>query len=271
MIQVLFLVLSFFLSIDSSATSLDIKSLGIKFAVVSTSNIVKISESHIMGWRDNAIWGAYDTKLDLRRVVEFLNESDSENMDISRFLSILGCCKVNIVLSENQESLFKTINLDFFDKTFKQFPQQVQKQLNKDIKEHKKYLNGREDQKVVIAKKLVLLGVVSVSWKDMMSMLTTIGEKAEGGTVLTKQYSLEQALLILHMKPKIPLMWGKPGLSEQLVYAQYIAGAMATVLKKRGMLKPDFKLEYTGTGTLGDITQRAIRPLLEGYLDKVNL
>lgn len=186
-------------------------------------------------WKDNGLSAAYNigvNRYDFKKLVEGISSSwTSSGKSFLRLYSLIGFSRSITVLHLKKGRFFNMISCD-----------KISPELQKALAPYVISLQDRYSVTLREAQKFSLITAFEVSWNDAVSLMNHICPEG----AFSHEYSVEEALFIIHMKAKSPSVFEKSFWSstkyndEQLLYAKCLVGALAKVLKIEGTISGDF-------------------------------
>lgn len=177
--------------------------------------------------------------------------------DISKWYRLLGLFRSLITYHKDYEILYDKISYeklpDFCKTLISESVNEISRQCNLDM---------------INSQKISLLTPFKISWDDAISSIRKI-ESIRGSFL---EYSLEEALFILHIKtykPNFLISFFSSQVEEDMLYyAKCLIAAIYCVLKNEGKIPLEFKLDLSiNDNKLCFIKNADI--LIEQYLDEV--
>ncbi len=177
------------------------------------NNIEAFGAQSVGVWKNNGIMGQYSSA-DMPLAIKQLKT----NYDVE---SMLGYCREYFISSQKINTLFPLREDNISSEELKIFYQ-------KNVEKIKHDLNISESQ----AQQLSFVVCANVNWKDYHTIVNSFLGNKEGNTIsmgLTHRYTIEDAYIILHMRPYF-WFFRKFNKKEQDMYTNLIAGALNRII-----------------------------------------
>ncbi len=203
----------------------------------------------------------YDALLNFPKQIEIIKEKNINyvnNDNIPIWYLTLDLCKRFVITHKNYGTAFDNVS-------YESLPDNCKKLLSSNIE----ILANKCD--LVSAQKLSLLTAINAQWDDALCAMKKIASRG----ALSHEYTLTEALFILHLNPTHPNVFRRVFYNDEyekdmMFYAKCITGAIACILKFEKEIPEDFKFDIIQGDDVKQCFIRNVSKLINEYSKKFN-